>query len=226
MNTINQKIFIAGHNGFIGKSIHRKLSKLNYEIITATRNELDLNDFHRVTLFFEKHKPKFVVLAAGKVGGILLNKDYPSDLINQNLSIQLNVLRAAHHSCVDKLIFYASSCIYPRECSVAMDESYLLSSKPEISSLSYAVAKIAGVQMCLAFNQQYGVNKFIPIIPNSGYGPNDNFNPETGHVISSLIARFHYAKLNNLESKQSLNNLNWLKNNSVKLLLHILDKKI
>jgi len=196
----NDKIYVAGHNGFIGNSLIRKLNKSN--LVTAGHNELDLTDQVKVDEFFQKHRPKYVFLAAGKVGGILLNKKYPSDLINENLAIQLNVLRAAHNADVEKLILFGSSCMYPAMCQMPMNESMVMSARPEVSSLAYAVAKLAGMQMCLAYNEQYGFNRFITVIPNSGYGPHDNFNSETGHVIASLISKFHAAKVDNLKSIQ------------------------
>ena len=145
--------------------------------------------------FFDEYRPEYVVLAAGRVGGIVENQTYPADFINTNLAIQLNVLQAAHRSGVKKLILFGSSCMYPRECPQPMAEDVLLSGKPEPTSLAYAIAKLAGVQMCLAYNKQYGEQRFIPVIPNSAYGPNDNFDPKAGHVLSVLIRRFHEAKI-------------------------------
>lgn len=188
------KIYVAGHAGLIGSALLRALRKAGCDnLITRTRAELDLRDPAAVRAFFERERPDYVLLAAGKVGGIVDNRDFPADFINDNVAIQLNVLQAAHASEVRRLILFGSSCMYPRECPQPMAEAALLSGKPEPTSLPYAVAKLVGVQMCLAYNQQYGGQRFIPVIPNSAYGPNDNFDPASAHVLSSLLARFHAA---------------------------------
>jgi GDP-L-fucose synthase len=159
----------------------------------SSHAELELTDTLAVDRFFSAHSPEYVVLAAGKVGGIIENKTYPADFMNTNLAIQLNVLKAAHRTGVRKLLLFASSCMYPRECPQPMAETALLSGYPEPTSLAYAISKLAGMQMCLAYNQQYGEQRFIPLIPNSAFGPNDDFDPKSGHVLSSLIRRFHEA---------------------------------
>lgn len=188
-------IYVAGHTGLIGSAVHRALERGGFlNVITASHSRLELTDTSAVNCFFEKVKPHYVVLAAGRVGGIVENLTYPADFICENLSIQLNVLKAAHRNGVKKLILFASSCMYPRDCPQPMSETVLFSGYPEPSSLSYAVSKIAGMQMCFAFNQQYGEQRFIPVIPNSAFGPNDNFDPKSGHVLSSLLRRFHEAK--------------------------------
>lgn len=193
----DSKIYVAGHLGLIGSGFIRKLrSRGFYNLLVKTRSELDLMDVQRVKAFFASERPDYVVLAAGMVGGIAENKSLPADFIYKNISIQTNVLHAAHAYGVRKLIFFGSSCMYPRDCPQPMSENYLFSGMPEPTSMAYAVSKMAGLQMCQAFNQQYGMKKFIPVIPNSVYGPNDNFNPESGHVLSALIRRFHDAKLN------------------------------
>ena len=195
------KVYIAGHTGLLGSAALRRFgADAKYAVLTATHRELELQDPRAVDLFFDSKSPDFVILAAGKVGGIMENKTSPADFINANLAIQLNVLAAAHRVGVKKLLLFASSCMYPRECPQPMDEDQLFSGAPEPTSMAYAVSKMAGMQLCLAYNQQYGSNKFIPMIPNSVYGPNDNFDPDKGHVLSALIRRFHHAKTTDAES--------------------------
>jgi len=189
------RIYVAGHTGLIGSAVKRALDRSGFSnLITAFHRNLQLTDTLSVDSFFDSAKPEFVVLAAGRVGGIVENQTYPADFMNTNLAIQLNVLRAAHRVGVRKLILFASSCMYPRECAQPMQESALFSGYPEPTSLAYAVSKLAGMQMCLAYNQQYGEKRFIPVIPNSAFGPNDNFDLKSGHVLSALIRRFHEAK--------------------------------
>jgi GDP-L-fucose synthase len=189
-------IFVAGHTGLIGSAMVRRLEQDGFDnLLLARHGELELTDAAAVDRFFDQQHPDYVVLAAGKVGGIIENKTYPADFMNANLAIQLNVLEAARRVGVKKLIFFASSCMYPRECAQPMPETALLSGYPEPTSLAYAMSKLAGMQMCLAYNQQYGEKRFIPVIPNSAYGPNDNFDPQGGHVLSALIRRFHEAKV-------------------------------
>ncbi|KMP12718.1 hypothetical protein UR09_00030 [Candidatus Nitromaritima sp. SCGC AAA799-A02] len=188
-------IYIAGHLGLIGSAFLRRFRKEGVEnIITASRNDLDLFNPTAVKVFFSKYRPKTIFLAAGKVGGILTNRDYPADFINQNLAIQLNVFQAAHESGADKLVFFGSSCMYPRQCPQPMDESMLLTGVPEPTSMAYAMAKLSGTYTCLAYNQQLKRQLFIPVIPNNAYGPNDNFDPNSSHVLSALIKKFHDAK--------------------------------
>jgi GDP-L-fucose synthase len=189
------KILVAGHTGLIGSAIVARLKKDGYSnLLLPGHAELELTDALAVDKYFDAHLPEYVVLAAGKVGGIIENKTYPADFMNTNLAIQLNVLKAAHRVGVRKLLLFASSCMYPRECPQPMAETALLSGHPEPTSLAYAISKLAGMQMCLAYNQQYGEQRFIPVIPNSAFGPNDDFNPKSGHVLSSLIRRFHEAR--------------------------------
>ena len=189
------RIYVAGHTGLIGSAVKRSLERSGFSnVITESHRDLELTDSFSVDSFFDSVKPEFAVLAAGRVGGIVENQTYPADFMSTNLAIQLNVLRAAHRVGVRKLILFASSCMYPRECPQPMQESALFSGYPESTSLAYAVSKLAGMQMCLAYNQQYGEKRFIPVIPNSAYGPNDNFDPKSGHVLSALIRRFHEAK--------------------------------
>ncbi len=192
--TKHSRLFIAGHRGMIGSAFVRRFSAAGFtQLIVRGHDELDLTDKPAVAAFFAEQRPDVVILAAGKVGGIVENLTYPADFITRNLEIQTNVIQCAHHYGVQRLLFFASSCMYPRECPQPMAEGALLSGKPEVTSMAYAMAKLAGVQMCLAYNQQYGEPRFIPVIPNSIYGPNDNFDPQSGHVLSALINRFHRA---------------------------------
>ena len=164
-------------------------------LIVRDHADLELANAEAVEKFFGECKPKYVVLAAGRVGGIVENQTYPADFISENLAIQLNVIKFAQRFGVQKLIFFGSSCMYPRDCPQPMSESALLTGKPEPTSMAYAIAKLSGVEMCLAFNRQYGEKRFIPVIPNSAYGPRDNFDPKSGHVLSALMRRFHEAKM-------------------------------
>jgi GDP-L-fucose synthase len=189
------RIFVAGHRGLIGSAVLRRLRSEGYEnLLLCDRSVLELTDTSAVDSFFEKERPEYVVLAAGRVGGIVENQTKPVEFLNTNLAIQLNVLKTAHRMGVQKLVLFGSSCMYPRECAQPMPETLLLSGKPEPTSLAYAISKLAGVQMCLAYNQQYGEKRFIPVIPNSAFGPHDNFDLKSAHVLSSLIRRFHEAK--------------------------------
>ena len=191
------KIFIAGHEGMIGSAIRRRLKNDGFTtLLTQTNSELELTDQKAVALFFRTEKPEYVFLAAGRTGGILANRQYPAEFIYDNIQIQSNLIHSAWQSGVKKLLFLGSSCIYPKECPQPMKEEYLLSGKLEPTSEAYALAKIAGIKMCRAYYQQYGA-KFIPAVPADLYGPGDDFNPETGHVLASLIARMHQAKIRN-----------------------------
>jgi GDP-L-fucose synthase len=197
----DSRIFIAGHTGLIGSAFDRVLSKHGYSsLIKRTHAELELTSGSDVDRFFDQEKPEYVILSAGKVGGIQQNQATPATFIDTNLSIQLNVLKAAHRVGVKRLVLLGSSCMYPRECPQPMAETTLLTGLPEPTSLAYAISKLAGVQLCHAYNKQFGHKRFIPVIPNSAYGPNDNFNPNTGHVLSALMARMHRAKKDNLDN--------------------------
>jgi GDP-L-fucose synthase len=197
----NTRIYVAGHNGLIGSAFIRFFEKNNYtNIITKNRRELELTSEIGTDSFFHKYQPEVVILAAGKVGGIIQNRDFPADFISENLSIQLNVFNAAKKYCAKKLIFFGSSCMYPRNSSQPMNENQLCTGHPEPTSIAYASAKYAGVQMCQAINRQNGTVSFIPVIPNSAYGPNDNFDLNSSHVLSALIRRFHEAKEENKPS--------------------------
>jgi GDP-L-fucose synthase len=192
---MDSSVYVAGHGGLIGSALVRMLRTRGCtKVITRTRAELDLSDVVSVSRFFDDQHPDFVLLAAGRVGGIAANRDRPADFLAENLALQSNVIGAAHRAGVKRLIFFASSCMYPREAAQPMAESALFGGRPEETSIGYAVAKIAGTQLCLAFNQQFGSKRFVPVIPNSVYGPHDNFDPATGHVLAALIARFHAAK--------------------------------
>ena len=190
-------IFIAGSAGLIGQACVRQFLKRGYtSILAPTRQELDLADAQAVRVYFRQHNIDIVVLAAGKVGGILENKINPVDFLNVNLPIQINVCEAAQHSNCQKIVLFGSSCMYPKQCSQPMKPEDLFTGKMEPTSMAYAVSKIVGLQLGLSYNQQFGTDKFLGIIPNSAYGPGDNFNPESGHVLSALIQRFHQAKAN------------------------------
>lgn len=199
--TKNSRIYVAGHRGLIGSAFVRRLTADGYtDLVVRDHASLDLTDAEQVEGFFDEQRPEYVILAAGKVGGIIENKTYPAEFITRNLAIQLNVIRSAHVSGVKRLILFGSSCMYPRECPQPMAETVLLSGHPEPTSMAYALAKLAGVQMCLAYNQQFGESRFIPVIPNSVYGSNDNFDPAAGHVLSALINRFHEARIGGADS--------------------------
>nr|WP_265084731.1 GDP-L-fucose synthase [Pseudomonas asplenii] len=190
----HSRIYIAGHSGMIGSAFARHFTAAGFtDLILREHDQLELTDKLAVDAFFAEHRPEIVILAAGKVGGIVDNVSYPADFITRNLEIQANVIQSAHHHGVRRLVFFGSSCMYPRECPQPMAEDALLSGKPEMTSIAYAMAKLAGVHMCLAYNRQYGEQRFIPVIPNSVYGENDNFDPQSGHVLSALISRFHTA---------------------------------
>src|SRR5579883_539797 len=198
---LTSRILIVGSTGLIGSACLRYFQAYHYtNLLTPSRQEVDLLDKEIVDHYFKKHKPEVVILAAGVVGGIHYNKTYPADFINRNLTIQLNVFQAAQQVGVDKLVFLGSSCMYPRECTQPMHEEMLLTGIPEPTSMSYALSKLAGVQMCRAYNQQYNQGRYIALIPNSTYGPHDDFDPKTGHVISSLIAKMHHAKISHSAS--------------------------
>jgi GDP-L-fucose synthase len=189
------KIFLAGHRGLVGSAIQRKLQAAGYEkIITRTRAQLDLTDQRAVTAFFAEEKPEYVFLAAAKVGGILANNTYPADFIYQNLTIQNNIIHNSYVHGVNKLLFLGSSCIYPKLCPQPMKEEYLLTGPLEPTNSAYAVAKIAGIEMCRSYNRQYGT-KFIPVMPTNLYGTNDTFDLENSHVLPAMIRKFHLARL-------------------------------
>ena len=191
------KIFIAGHNGMVGSAIWRNLESKGYtNIIGKSSKELDLRNQKSVIDYFEKEKPEFVFLAAAKVGGILANDTYRAEFIYDNLMIQNNLIHQSYVQGIKKLLFLGSSCIYPRDCPQPMKEEYLLTGELEQTNEPYAIAKIAGIKMCENYNRQYGTN-FISVMPTNLYGPGDNYNLETSHVLPALIRKFHLGK--NLE---------------------------
>ena len=191
----NSKIYVAGHKGLVGSAIVKNLNSKGYDnIVTRTHSELDLMDQKAVCEFFKKEKPEYVVLAAAKVGGIVANSTYRADFIYENLQIQNNVIHQSYLHKVKKLLFLGSTCIYPKNAPQPMSEEVLLTSPLEYTNEPYAIAKIAGMRMCESYNLQYGTN-FISVMPTNLYGPNDNFNLETSHVLPALIRKIHLAKL-------------------------------
>ena len=189
------KIYVAGHRGLVGSAIVRKLNSEGYtNIITRTHGELDLIRQGQVETFFKKEKPDYVFLAAAKVAGIWGNNMYPAQFIYENIAIQTNIIHAAYLHGVKKLLFLGSSCIYPKLCPQPIKEEYLLSDYLESTNEPYAVAKIAGIKMCQSYNRQYNT-RYISAMPNNLYGPHDNFNLETSHVLPALIRKFHLAKI-------------------------------
>jgi len=193
----NSKIFVAGHRGLVGSAIARNLQKRGYgNLVLKTREELDLLNAEAVANFFAAEKPEYIFLAAAKVGGIMANKTYPADFIYQNLTIQNNIIYNSYLNGVKKLLFLGSSCIYPKFAEQPMKEEYLLTGELELTNRAYAIAKIAGIIECQSFNEQYGT-KFISVMPTNLYGPKDNFDLESSHVIPALIRKFHEAKENN-----------------------------
>ncbi|MGU8132228.1 GDP-L-fucose synthase [Clostridium perfringens] len=193
----NSKIYVAGHRGLVGSAIVRNLEEKGFNnIICRTHKELDLTNQNEVRKFFEEERPEYVFLAAAKVGGIHANNTYPADFIYENLMIQNNVIKAAHDFEVKKLLFLGSTCIYPKMAPQPIKEDYLLTGSLEETNEAYAVAKIAGLEMCKFFKRQYGDN-FISCMPTNLYGPNDNFDLKNSHVLPALIRKFHEAKVNN-----------------------------
>lgn len=189
------KIYIAGHRGLVGSAIARALEKEGFtNLIFRTHKELDLTDQDAVAEFFAQEKPEYVFLSAAKVGGIMANKEHPADFIYSNLAIQTNIIHSAFLNNVKKLLFLGSSCIYPKLCPQPIKEEYLMTGPLEPSNQAYAIAKIAGIFMCQSYNEQYGTN-FISLMPTNLYGPQDNFDFESAHVMPAMIRKFHEAKL-------------------------------
>jgi GDP-L-fucose synthase len=189
------RIFVAGHRGLVGSAILRRLQAEGYRnLLVRPRSELDLENQHAVKSFFEQERPEYVVLAAAKVGGIHANQTAPAEFIRSNLVIQMNVIEAAYNTGVRKLLFLGSSCIYPRHAEQPIREDALLQGPLEPTNEPYAVAKIAGIKMCQAYNTQYGTN-FVSVMPTNLYGPNDNFDLMGSHVLPALMRRFHEAKM-------------------------------
>ena len=196
----NVKIYVAGHRGLVGSALMRQLSLLGFgNIVTRTHAELDLTNERLVADFFQDEKPEYVVLAAAKVGGIYANNAFPAEFIQENLSIQSNVIHQSYLAGVKRLLFLGSSCIYPRDCPQPIREEYLLTGPLEPTNRPYALAKIAGIEMCWSYNRQYGT-QYLAAMPTNLYGPGDNYHAENSHVIPALIRKFHDAKVNNLPS--------------------------
>ena len=190
----DQTIYVAGHRGLVGSALVRALERHGFtNLLRHTHAELDLTDRDAVDTFFAEQRPAYVFLAAAKVGGIVANDTYPADFIRDNLAIQLHVIDAAHRFGVEKLLFLGSSCIYPKLCPQPMKEEYLLTGALEPTNSAYAVAKIAGIEMCQAYRRQYGCH-FISVMPTNLYGPGDNYDLETSHVLPALIRKFHEAQ--------------------------------
>lgn len=193
----DSKIYIAGHGGMVGSAIYCHLKNTGYNnLVIRTHPELDLTQQSDVINFFSKEQPEYVFLAAAKVGGIHANNIYRGDFIYQNLAIQTNVIDAAYRYGVKRLVFLGSSCVYPRDCQQPIKEEYLLSGPLEPTNEPYAIAKIAGIKLCEAYNAQYGTD-FIALMPTNLYGPNDNYNLNTSHVLPGLLYKAHQAKMTN-----------------------------
>ena len=196
---LNSKIYVSGHTGLVGSAIMSNLSSKGYtNIITRSHAELDLTNQHDVAAFFAEEKPEYVFLAAAKVGGIIANNTYRADFIYDNLMIQSNVIHQSYLHNVTKLIFLGSTCIYPKNAQQPLKEEYLLTDVLEYTNEPYAIAKIAGIKMCESYNLQYGTN-FISVMPTNLYGPNDNFDLTTSHVLPALLRKMHEAKINNTQ---------------------------
>jgi len=196
----NDKIYVAGHRGLVGSAILRALQGRGYaKLLTRTHAELDLLDQQAVEKFFAREKPDYVFLAAAKVGGILANNTYPAEFIHQNLLIQDNVLHQSWRNGVKRLLFLGSSCIYPRECPQPIREEYLLTGPLEPTNRPYAIAKIAGIETCWAYNRQYNT-RFLAVMPTNLYGPSDNYDLNNSHVLPALIHKMHRAKIEQADS--------------------------
>ena len=194
---IKDKIYIAGHRGLVGSAIVRQLKRRGFtNLCMRTHEELDLTNQAQVSIFFQKEKPDYVILAAAKVGGIYANNTYPADFIYQNIMIEANIINSAYMNKVKRLLFLGSTCIYPKEVEQPMREDALLTDVPEPTNEPYAIAKIAGIKLCESYNRQHGTD-FRSVMPTNLYGINDNFHPENSHVIPALMRRFHEAKVNN-----------------------------
>ena len=194
MMTPENRVYIAGHRGLVGSAITRALQQRGYRnLLTRTHAELDLTDASAVKAFFEIERPEYVILAAAKVGGILANDTFPGDFLRENLEIQLNVIEASRHTGVQRLLFLGSSCIYPKLCPQPIREDYLLTGALEPTNRAYALAKIAGVEMCWSYNRQYGT-RYVAAMPCNLYGTEDNFDLQTSHVLPALMRKAVEAK--------------------------------
>jgi GDP-L-fucose synthase len=191
----NARIFVAGHQGMVGSAIVRRLQAAGYAgILTATREQLDLLDQRAVHAFLAEHRPEHCVVAAAKVGGIAANDRYRADFLYENLLIEANLIHGAHLAGVQRLLFLGSSCIYPRDCPQPIQEDYLLSGPLEATNEPYAIAKIAGIKLCESYNRQYG-RQYVSAMPTNLYGPNDNYDLATSHVLPALLRKAHEARL-------------------------------
>ncbi|MGE8160040.1 GDP-L-fucose synthase [Paraburkholderia sp. NPDC080076] len=190
------RIFVAGHRGMVGSALVRRLAAEGYQnVITRSRKELDLTDQAAVNRFFESEKIDVVLLAAARVGGILANATQPGEFIYENLVIETNVIHAAYRAKVERLVFFGSSCIYPKQCPQPIREEYLLTSPLEPTNDAYAIAKIAGLKLCEAYNREYNT-QYVALMPTNLYGPNDNYDLKSSHVLPALVRKAHEAKLN------------------------------
>lgn len=191
----NARIYVAGHRGLAGSALMRRLAGDGYRnLLTRTHAELELTDQAAVRTFFEKEKPAYVFMAAAKVGGILANNDYPAEFIQSNLAVQTNVIHESWRNGVKRLLFLGSSCIYPRDCPQPIKEEYLLTGPLEFTNRAYAVAKIAGIEMCRSYNRQYGT-RYVAAMPTNLYGPGDNYDLAASHVLPALLRKIHEAKV-------------------------------
>jgi len=196
----SDRIYIAGHKGMVGSAIHRLLISEGYEnLVYASSGELDLRDQDSVTRWFQKEQPQYVFLCAARVGGILANRDHPGTFLYDNLMIQTNVIHAAYKSKVKKLLFLGSSCIYPKYAEQPISEESLLQGPLEHTNRAYAIAKIAGIELCQSYSRQHGWNA-ISVMPCNLYGPNDNYDPQTSHVLPALIKKFYEAHIHQKDS--------------------------
>ena len=197
---LTDKIYVAGHKGLVGGAILRLLRRKGYSnIITRDSSELDLREQHLVNDFFEAEQPSYVFLAAAKVGGILANQNYPADFIYDNILIQSNIINASYKWGVEKLLFLGSSCIYPKNAPQPIEEDYLMTGFLEPTNDAYAIAKIAGIKMCQAYNKQFGC-RFISVMPTNLYGQGDHYHLQNSHVLPALLRKFHEAKIRNEKS--------------------------